>query len=159
MKAITGDAAPRTLYVSRKVINAENIIAWAKGQGFRTTLPAEDLHVTIAFSRAAVDWMKCGQPWESELKLPAGGPRLIDKFGEGAVVLLFKSRELEWRHEAIKDAGASWDWPEYQPHITISYDGAPDDLSAVEPYQGEIVLGPELFKEVNESWRQRISEE
>ncbi|MQX32627.1 DUF1073 domain-containing protein [Sinorhizobium meliloti] len=159
VKAITGDAAPRTLYVSRKVINAENIIAWAKGQGFRTTLPAEDLHVTIAFSRAAVDWMKCGQPWESELKLPAGGPRLIDKFGEGAVVLLFKSRELEWRHEAIKDAGASWDWPEYQPHITISYDGAPDDLSAVEPYQGEIVLGPELFKEVNESWRQRISEE
>ena len=152
-----GDAAPRTLYVQRKVENAADIIAWAKSQGFETTLPADDLHVTIAFSREPVDWMKVGEAWQAELKIAAGGPRLMEQFGE-ATVLLFGARELEWRHEDIKRAGASWDHPEYQPHITISY-AFKGDLSEVEPYQGEIVLGPEIFAEVREDWQESISEE
>jgi phage-related protein (TIGR01555 family) len=143
------DATPRTLYVSRKVVNAKALIKWAKGQGFTTTLAADDLHVTIAHSRAPVDWMKVGESWTSELKVAAGGPRLIEQFGE-ATVLLFKAADLDWRHQSIINAGATWDHPEYQSHITISYGGAPLDLSTVEPYQGEIVLGPETFAEVEE---------
>src|SRR5690606_23905063 len=68
-------AAPRTLYVSRKVTNAAAIIRWAKSQGFETTLPASDLHCTIAFSRTPVDWFAVGESWSSELKISAGGPR------------------------------------------------------------------------------------
>lgn len=149
MQQAANDAAPRTLYVSRKVVNAAEIIRWAKGQGFKTTIPANDLHVTIAYSRTPVDWMKIGEAWQSELKLAAGGPRLMEQFGE-ARVLLFKASELEWRHEAMESAGASWDHEEYQPHITISYDPGSPDLADVEPYQGEIILGPELFAEVEE---------
>jgi phage-related protein (TIGR01555 family) len=158
MQSAMHDAAPRTLYVSRKVLNAKAIVKWAKAQGFTSTLPAEDMHVTIAFSRTPVDWMKVGEAWQSEMKLAAGGPRLMEKFGEGATVLLFKSFELEWRHKAIIDIGASWDHPEYQPHITISYDGAPADISKIEPYQGEIILGPELFAEVKEDWKAGVKE-
>lgn len=157
MQQAANDAAPRTLYVSRKVLNAADLIAWAKGQGFKTTLPADDLHVTIAFSRTPVDWMSIGESWQSELKVAAGGPRLMEQFGE-ARVLLFKASELQWRHESIKEAGASWDHPEYQPHITISYDPDAPDLADVEPYQGEIILGPELFAEVKENWQAGISE-
>lgn len=152
------DAAPRTLYVSRKVINGADLIKWAKGQGFTSTLPAEDLHVTITSTRTPVDWMAMGSTWEDEVKVPRGGARLMEVFGEGAVVLLFKSNMLEWRHREMVDAGASWDHEDYQPHITISYDGAPADLSKVEPYQGEIVLGPELFAEVNEDWKAGVKE-
>src|SRR5690606_14802880 len=36
VRQATADAAPRTLYVRRDVLNAEDIIAWAKGQGFET---------------------------------------------------------------------------------------------------------------------------
>ncbi|MBZ5761575.1 DUF1073 domain-containing protein [Rhizobium sp. VS19-DR104.2] len=152
------DAAPRTLYVSRKVLNAEDLISWAKGQGFTTTLPADELHVTIAYIRTPIDWMKVGESWASELKVGPGGPRLMEQFGE-ATVLLFKSVELDWRNQQITDLGASWDHPEYQSHITISYGGAPADISKVEPYQGEIVLGPELFAEVKEDWKSGVSEE
>ncbi|WP_223815957.1 anti-CBASS protein Acb1 family protein, partial [Pseudomonas chlororaphis] len=151
-KAIT-DAAPRTLYVSRKVTNGAAIIAWAKSQGFETTVPAEDLHVTIAYSRSPVDWMKVGDPWsgnsKGELSLAPGGARLIDKFGEGTVVLLFNSSELSWRHASIVEAGASWDWPEYQPHITFTYDPGSVDIDKVEPYRGAIELGPEIFEELD----------
>lgn len=152
------DAAPRTLYVSRNVVNAAEIVAWARGQGFKSTLEASDLHVTITYSRTPVDWMAMGSTWEDEVKIPRGGARLIETFDGGAVVLLFKSNMLEWRHREMVDAGATWDHPEYQPHITISYDGAPDDLSKVEPYQGEIVLGPEIFSEIREDWAENVTE-
>lgn len=145
----TADAAPRTLYVRRDVLNASEIITWAKGQGFKTTLPADDMHVTITFSRTPVDWMEMGSTWEDEVKVPRGGARLMEQFGE-ARVLLFNSNMLRWRHDEMVDKGASWDHPEYQPHVTISYDPDSPNLATVEPYQGEIVLGPEIFQEVKE---------
>jgi len=155
MQSAANDAAPRTLYVRRDVLNAAEIIAWAKGQGFKTMLPADELHVTITFSRTPVDWMEMGSTWEDEVKIPRGGARLMEKFGE-ARVLLFNSNMLRWRHDEMVDKGASWDHPEYQPHITISYDKDAPDLANVEPYQGEIVLGPEIFQEVNEDWQQGL---
>lgn len=155
--ATVGDAAPRTLYVSRKLLNADDLIAWAKGQGFNTTLAADDLHVTIAYSRTPLDWMEVGESWQSTIEVAEGGPRLMEQFGE-ARVLLFKAAELEWRHEAIKEAGASWDHPEYQPHITISYDPDAPELEDVQPYQGKIVLGPEIFAEVDENWSAKAKE-
>lgn len=153
---VAKDAAPRTLYVSRKVTNASAIIAWAKAQGFDTTLEASDLHVTIAFSRTPVDWFAVGESWSPELKVSAGGPRQMEQFGE-ATVLLFTASELRWRHDEIERAGASWDHDEYQPHITIAY-SANVDLTKVQPYQGPIVLGPELFAEVKEDWMSGVTE-
>ena len=158
------DAEPRTLYVQRKLLNAADFIAWAKSQGFETTTPADDLHVTVAFSRQRVDWMKAGQAWSGEdgkLTVPAGGARLVEPLGDkGAVVLLFTSSELSWRHEAIRrDAGASWDFPEYQPHVTITYSGEGVDLSKVEPFRGKLIFGPEIFEEINEDWTANLREE
>lgn len=148
------DAAPRSLYVSRKVTNAAEILKWAKAQGFTSTLAAGDLHVTVAYSRDPVDWMAVGSSWsggeKGTLTVSPGGPRLVEKFGGGAVVLLFGSSELSWRHRDIVESGASWDWPDYNPHITITYEPGDVDLSKVEPYRGKIELGPEVFEEVEE---------
>jgi len=150
------DAAPRTLYVSRKVTNAAEIIAWAKEQGFKDIVRPSELHVTIAYSRTPVDWMKMGENWSDNgkggLTIPPGGPRLMEAFGQTgeAKVLIFSSSALSWRHEDMKRNGASWDHDEYQPHLTISYDPDAPDLDKVEPYRGKIELGPEIFEEVKE---------
>lgn len=148
-----GDAAPRPLYVQRKVTNGSDILAWAKDQGFETTVSADDLHVTIAYSRQALDWMKVGGDWSSRqdggLTVAPGGARLVEPLGsEGAVVLLFNSSELAWRHMQIREAGASWDYEEYQPHVTITYAAGDLDLSKVEPYCGKIEFGPEIFEDL-----------
>lgn len=153
-KKKVADAAPRSLYVSRKVTNAGDILKWAKAQGFESTLAAGDLHVTVAYSREPVDWMAVGNSWsggdKGTLLVSPGGPRLVEKFGGGAVVLLFGCSELSWRHRDILESGASWDWPDYNPHITITYEPGDVDLSKVEPYRGKIELGPEVFEEVEE---------
>jgi phage-related protein (TIGR01555 family) len=162
--ALITDATPRSLYVSRKLLNGAEFIKWAKGQGFATTVPAEELHVTVLFSRTPVDWMKMGTGWEQDadgkLKVAAGGARLVEKLGDkGAVVLLFGSSALSWRHEDMVRNGASHDFDEYQPHVSITYEGSDVDLSKVESYRGELIFGPEIFAEVVDDWEQGLSEE
>ena len=148
------DAAPRTLYVSRKVLNATEILAHYKDQGVGELVAADDMHVTITYSRQPVNWMQMGEAWGGELVVSAGGARLMEVFGpeSDTAVLAFVSSSLSWRHEEMVRAGASWDWPEYQPHVSISYAFA-GDIDAVEPWRGEIRLGPEIFEALNENWK------
>ena len=147
--AVIADAAPRTLYVRRDVTNRADIVAWAKGEGFMNIVP--DLHVTIAYSKTPVDWFSVGQSWADKLEMPAGGPRQMERLGPTGeyIALLITANELVWRNREIRDAGASWSWPDYQPHISIQI-GGDVDLSKVKPYQGKIILGPEIFEELRE---------
>lgn len=140
-----GDALPRTLYVRRDVVNTADITAWARAQGFTDIVP--DLHVTIMYSRTPVDWIKMGEAYDATLTIDAGGPRVVEPLGTATAVLMFSSSSLAWRNMAMREAGAQFDYPEYQPHVTISYGKAPD-LATVEPYRGKIVFGPEIFEEV-----------
>ena len=115
-------------------------------------------------TRSPMDWIRVGQAgeWSSEddgqMTIAPGGPRLMERFGD-AVVLQFASSRLTWRHEDIKRLGAETDYPEYQPHVTISWDVGDLDLSKVQPYQGKIVLGPEVFEEVKNDWKTGIVED
>jgi phage-related protein (TIGR01555 family) len=148
------DAAPRTLYVSRKLKNAADLLSWAADQGFKNLYPASELHVTVAYSRTPIDWMKVEESWRgAELKVEAGGPRLVEPLGDkGLIVLLFVAGELSWRWRQIKEAGASWDHEDYQAHVSFAFDADGADLTKVQPYNGPLVFGPEIFAEVTEGW-------
>lgn len=152
-KVPTKDAKPRSLYVRRDVQNWQQIARWAKSQGFGTTVGA-DMHVTIAYSERPVDWMKVQEDWGQEtngnMTVAPGGARLVEGLGsKGAVVLLFNSSRLTWRHCSMIESGCSWEYgDDYQPHVTITYAKGDLDLSLVEPYRGPIELGPEIFEEI-----------
>lgn len=158
------DAQSRPLYVRRNLLNGADLIKWAKANGFETTLTADDLHVTVLYSRTAVDPMAMGEGWGSdengELVVRAGGPRALERFGEGAVVLQFASWSLESRHRQMIEHGASHDWPEYAPHVTITH-SAPDgmDLTALVPFTGELRFGPEIFEPLDLDWKSKIEEQ
>ena len=141
------DAAPRTLYVNRPVMNSFEIVRWAKDNGFTDIIP--DLHVTLLHSKTPVDWFKMGEPWQSEMVIPAGGARLVEQLGENGAyyVLLISSSELAYRNAEFLERGASSDHEEYTAHISIQKGGFVD-LSKVIPYRGQIVLGPEHFEEI-----------
>jgi len=143
------DAMPKTLYVSRKVVNSRDLIDWARSQGIEQMLPANELHVTVLFSKTPVNWLEMGMDWSSDergrLSILPGGPREIETFGDGANVLVFVDSGLTWRHQHMLEMGATSDYEEYTPHITITYGEIPSDIT---PYQGPIVLGPEIFSEI-----------
>ena len=158
------DAVPQPLNVQRKLLNAADVIAWAKAQGFESTLPADDMHVTVLYSRTPVDPLEMGETWSSEedggLIIKSGGPRALERFNEGAVVLQFASWSLESRHREMIERGASHDWPEYLPHITLTY-SAPEDMEIekIVPYSGALRFGPELFEPLDLDWKAGVSEE
>lgn len=144
------------LYAYRPVLNAEEIIAWAKANGFAKTLLPDDMHVTVCFSR---------RPFSAELsefidrddehfwwfdnEIPIHeGNRSVEPLGDkGAVVLKISSDMLEYEWQSFIDRGASWDYESYQPHITLTYENAPDVLPA--PFDRPIILGAMRFRELD----------
>lgn len=154
---LMADAQPRSLYVRRDVLNVDEFNTWARSQGLN---PAAGLHVTVAYSKLPVDWMKADTDWTNDkdghISIEPGGPRLVERLGDkGAIVLLFSSAHLSYRHMRIRElSGASHDFPEYTPHVTIEYDAPLSrDISQVEPFRGRLMLGPEIFEEAVEGWR------
>lgn len=151
------DATPMPLYVSRKVKNAAEILMHYIEQGVDAELiDTDEMHVTITYSKNPVDWIAMGQSWQKEIEIEKGGPRVNELFGPdlNTLVLTFPGGDLNYRHNEMVDKGASWDWPTYQPHITIGYQFK-GDISQIKPWDGEIELGPEIFEPLDENWNSK----
>lgn len=142
------DAKP--LYLSRSLENADQLIAWAKGQGFATTQQPGDWHVTIAYSKTPTDWP---ETLDDQITVRSKADRQVIALGDkGAVVLRFADPTLQSRWQELVDGGASWEFENYQPHVTITWDGAGVDLATVNPYRGPLVFGPEVARDLDENW-------
>lgn len=146
------DSTPRPLYVSRKVLNRDDLQAWATEQGLGEL--QSDLHVTVLYSRVAMDWLEMGNAWgqfgqnegQAGLIVPEGGPRIVEPLGDRTAVLMFANTDLQYRHKEMVERGASHDYPDYVPHVSLN--GNAVDLAGVTPYRGVIRLGPEIFEEI-----------
>lgn len=153
----TTKSIAKTLYICRPIVNAEEIIAWAKSQGFHTTMPPKEMHVTIAYSKTPISWTRVGL--ETNKITVVDGKRTVEPLGDaGAVVLKFSCAELTQRWSEICEAGGTWDYPSYQAHITLTYNGVGTDLALVKPFTGKIVLGPEERAPIQEGWMNGITE-
>ncbi len=155
------DRPPRTLYVSRPLLDGARLRAWARrALGLRSALAAADMHVTVAFSRAPVNWFALS-PDRNLVLIPEGeADREVKRLGK-ATVLRFRAPELERRWREFRDrAGASWDHPSYQPHVTLTYT-VPEgtDLHDATPFDGPLRFGPERWAEVKDDWPVDVQEE
>ena len=151
----------RTLYVSRRVLNFEDIIRWAKSQGFKRIMPPSDLHVTLVYSKTPVDWSTIPDS-TGPVRIPGGAfarDRKIEQFDGGAVVLRFESKELSDRWAELRALGAESSYPTYKPHVTITYEPGDIDLTKVQPYLGDLEFSYEIFEEVNDGWSDGLEEQ
>lgn len=146
-----------TLYVKRPLLNAGDLVSWAKRHGCKKTLAPEYMHVTITYSRKVVEWPE--PPMTSEIVVRKG-KRCLKAFGPNndVTVLTFAAPELVMRWDSIRSKGASWDHAAYEPHVTISHDPENTGLLEASPYEGPLVFGPEVFEEVKEDWMDSINE-
>jgi hypothetical protein len=158
----------KTLYCSRNLLNGADLVKWAKEQGFEECLDPKDMHVTVAYSKKEIDWTDLkAEKNEVSSKVdknhPAKTKREIKAFGEDkkAIVLTFRCPEIEERWKQFReDFGASWDFDDYHPHISITYNGLPKgvDLKDIEPYEGDLKFGDEHVQEVDTGWKGKTKE-
>lgn len=149
VKPMTKDKDPG-LYVYRDVLNAVEILKWASERGITNLLDASDLHVTVVYSKKAIPWV----PLKDKISVTKDAWRTCQSLGDkGAVVGMFEAAQLQDRWKQACEAGATWDYPEYHPHVTFSYDSSVVPL--VVPDCG-IQLGPEKAEALDEEWADNL---
>jgi len=157
----------KPLYMKRKVLNAEKIIKWAKSQGIPTTLDADDMHVTVIYSKdpfsteyTNMALMQDEAPMHYGNHVVRGGKRSVERLGENgeALVLKIECPRLAADHYGFRSMGASSDWPDYKPHITLSWQAEGVKESDIEPFDGDIVLSDIFTSLLDEDWKSKITE-
>lgn len=104
----------RTIMMKHNVLNAE---------------PCDKLHVTLLYSRKHLpDYNP--NPSLMFMATPEKFEIWPTKSGKNCLVLKMKSDMLVQRHKQLMaDHQATYDYPEYTPHISLSYDAGDIDVS------------------------------
>lgn len=152
LESISKAYKKKTLYVSRTVINADDLIAFAKENNITDILAKKEMHVTVAFSRTKVV--------HEDLDIDTDGLEFdlakakVEKLGD-AIVIKFDDKELQKHWQKYIDAWASWDHETYQPHISLSYN-ADQDISKVGTYTWKIELWGEKAQEIKKEYLSKL---
>lgn len=136
-------------YIYRPLLHTRELSSWAKQHKFIFLVPPSKLHVTIAFSRTPINMTQVDIAAYKLTVAGAPSTRSISLMGEqGSLALKFKSTVLGERFKALQAAGASWDYPEYIPHVTFAQINKDFDPDKVKPFTGNLVFGPEEVEEL-----------
>ncbi|RYF11003.1 MAG: hypothetical protein EOO77_20345 [Oxalobacteraceae bacterium] len=91
-------------------------------------IPSTEYHTTIVYSKSPVYWKA-----EHDVGKTARATRWevwpSHKSGKQVLVLHLESNYLTTRFDLAMSRGASYDFPDYKPHISFSYD-IPEDFDA-----------------------------
>ena len=125
----------------------EILKAWMTLWSIPKPIDSKDFHTTIIYSRQAIVQEHQRNMNDYELKILAwrwppvsiGILKSSPKSLKRCLVLKLEAPELVNLHDALCRAGATHDFPTYEPHVTLSYD-VPDDFD-----WKKIVLPPVYF--------------
>lgn len=135
------------LYVCRQVLNHAEIYSWFNEQGIGNLIESSKYHVTVAYSRADVDPTTMTFS-TNQVVVEPNVLSAIDVYDDYAVQLIKGCLTLYERFYYFKSKGCSFDFPQYNPHISIST-GMKDIKLTIAPFPGKILLGPEEWEELN----------
>ena len=122
-------------------------------EGVPNRNPLDKLHITVTYSRAPISIESLGDIGEIPVK-PLNYRFFNTRTGMQCLVLEVESEWLTTRHlETINDYGASYDFPEYKPHVTLSYDCGYDfDISKLPDVStlGELSIVHEYYEDLRD---------
>lgn len=106
-------------------------------------LSATDLHCTLIYSDKIDDEFESIPTYEKPLQAKFKG---FDLFGDDkdTLVILLDSSDLQARHkELMGKYDLNYSWPDFTPHISLSYDAAGFDIDKLDKYSGALMFGGE----------------
>ena len=139
-------------YIAVKVKNAQELYDWYSNQGIEV-VPADELHCTIAYSKKDFEY----EVSKADIFVSEFNTYLEPLGDDGAIVLKIHSQELQDRFNRCILAGATYDYPSYKPHITISYKEI-ENIKDIKQPDFDIVLGDEYTNILNENWKEDLEE-
>jgi hypothetical protein len=101
----------------------DKLFSWVEDNDIVNACDPSQYHSTVIYSRKS-----CPDAVEYDLGLPIESTikefKLFDtQTGKKCLVGIIDSKELDKHHDIlVDDYGATHDFPEYHPHVTISYD-------------------------------------
>lgn len=116
-------------------------------------VPASEMHTTIIYSTKGHPDFSCEEKYTPEIKAKFSG---FAMFGENkdTLVVKMKSPELQKRHDEMMDEfDLSYNFDEYIPHITLSYDAPNFDISKLDNYYGDLMFSGEEANELETDWK------
>lgn len=129
----------------------EKILKFIEDNNIPNGLSAEDLHTTVIYST---------KPAKVELydvKNVVGTFVRFSKFGEDKNVLVMEvaCKPLEKLHDYYMEKyPLSWNWPEYKPHITLSYDASTvDETKLIWPADSIIIFCAQYQEPLDLEWK------
>lgn len=118
---------------------------------------SDKFHTTTIFSRTKFpdDFKALGKldpPWKA---IPDGFDLFTGRNKQKCLVLRYKCKEQVKRHEFLMDEyKASYDWPTFKCHLTLSYDCGDFDITKYNPkdYIDEIIIDNEYTEPLQLDW-------
>lgn len=116
----------------------------------------EDFHTTIIFSRKRFpeDFKALGKLKELWIGIPTSLDIFTGRNGQKCLVLKYTCKEQKERHEYLmNEYDATYDWPEYKIHLTLSYDcGDFDSNINIKDYIEKIEIEKEYTEDLDLNW-------
>jgi len=98
------------------------IIGIVKEMGVPNPIQRDEIHLTLLYSRKTLHNYKPAEMTDM-WAYPRGYHIFDGKDGKSILVILLESEDANYRHQKLMTQhGATYDFPEYRPHITLSYD-------------------------------------
>lgn len=119
-------------------------------------VPSDKLHTTLLYSRKRCpNYVPRGPIAPAYTAQPGNFEIWPSQDGNNCLVLTFECPELVQRHkDLMQEHGATFDYPEYKTHVTLSYnvgDLTTEDLPA---YEGLVEIVEEYGEELDLDWAQ-----
>jgi hypothetical protein len=147
-QSVTTGSAASGLYVAVKFQQEtiDNIVAFQTKNNIPNPVPPEDLHSTIVYSRVKIDWTP-----EHNINLRVNTDASILETWEtrGGSSCLVWHYYSPFQHRRFKEAmahGATYDFPQYKCHITLSYDCGDVTAEAINKPDFPILLDHEFME-------------
>lgn len=118
-------------------------------------VPSDKIHCTVVYSRVKIPYVT--QSIDSVVSTKATTKVFETRDGKRALVLaLDDAEELSQRHKYASILGATYDFPDYIPHVTVSY-----DIGKIDFPEGKVVdinfrVVSESVEDLDLDWKDKL---
>lgn len=143
-------------YVGLRVLQPTNNLLYqhCKDAGIpvRQAMFDDRLHTTVIYSRKHCPGVLVDPEHKYVAKF-AGYEIFTGQKGEHVLVMLLDAPSVSERHNFImQEHGATYDFPVYHPHITLSYNYSDNSVMGIPPFKHDIILGLEYTEDLDLNW-------